>query len=105
MSFVRYNPEDSVISSETVVRGFWSGDVNANSTNFVSQSSTSEYYLNVFNGLPSLSSSAVQFSIQYGNLYGSGSLVINPTVPTGGYTPSRVVYGEYRNFIFTYKTS
>lgn len=104
MSFVRYNPEDSVISSETVIRGFWSGDVNANASNFVSQSTTSEYYLNVFNGLPSLSSSAVQFSIQYGNLYGSGSLVINPNVPSGGYTPSRVVYGEYRNLVYGTET-
>jgi len=105
MSFARYTPEDSVISSETVVRGFWSGDVNANVSNFVSQSTTSEYYLNVFNGAPAASSSVVQFSIQYGNLYGSGSLLINPNVPTGGYTPSRVVYGEYRNLVYGTETT
>jgi hypothetical protein len=104
MSFVRYNPEDSVISSETVIRGFWSGDVNANSSNFVSQSTTSEYYLDVYNGIPSLSSSAVQFSIQFGNLFGSGSALINANVPTGGYTPSRVVYGEYRNLVYGTET-
>jgi hypothetical protein len=104
MSFVRYTPEDSVISSETVIRGFWSGDVNANSSNFVSQSTTSEYYLDVYNGIPSLSSSAVQFSIQYGNLFGSGSALINNNVPTGGYTPSRVVYGEYRNLVYGTET-
>jgi hypothetical protein len=104
MSFVRYNPEDSVISSETVVRGFWSGDVNANSTNFFSQSTTSEYYLDVYNGIPTLSSSVVQFSIQFGNLFGSGSALINTNVPTGGYTPSRVVYGEYRNLVYGTET-
>ena len=104
MSFVRYNPEDSVISSETVVRGFWSGDVNTNASNFVSQSTTSEYYLDVYNGAPAASSSIVQFSIQYGNLFGSGSLLINSNVVTGGYTPSRVVYGEYRNLVYGTET-
>jgi hypothetical protein len=104
MSFVRYNTEDSVISSETVVRGFWSGDLNSNSTNFVSQSTTSEYYLDVYNGAPAASSSVVQFSIQFGNLFGSGSALINNNVVTGGYTPSRVVYGEYRNLVYGTET-
>jgi hypothetical protein len=102
MSFSRYNTEDSVISSETVVRGLWSGDTNTLST-FFTQSST-EYYVDVYNGNPSLSSSAVQFSIQYGNINGSGSNLINPNVPNGGYTPSRVVYGEYRNLVFGTET-
>jgi hypothetical protein len=104
MSFVRYNTEDSVISSETVVRGFWSGDASSNLTNFVSQSTTSEYYLDVYNGAPAASSSVVQFSIQFGNLFGSGSRLINNNVVTGGYTPSRVVYGEYRNLVYGTET-
>jgi len=101
MSFSRYNTEDSVISSETVVRGLWSGDNNTLST-FFTQSST-EYYVNVYKEDPSLSGS-VQFSIQYGNINGSGSNLINPNVPNGGYTPSRVVYGEYRNLVFGTET-
>jgi hypothetical protein len=101
MSFSRYNTEDSVISSETVVRGLWSGDTNTLST-FFTQSST-EYYVNVYKEDPSLSGS-VQFSIQYGNINGSGSNIINPNVPNGGYTPSRVVYGEYRNLVFGTET-
>jgi len=105
MSFVRYNPEDSVISSETVVRGLWSGDTSTPTFTFVSQSTTSEYYLNVYDGAPAASSSVVQFSIQYGNLFGSGSLLINTNVPTGGYTPSRVVYGEYRNLVYGTETT
>ena len=102
MSFVRYNPEDSVISSETVVRGLFTGDNNTLTT-FYSQS-VNEYYLDVYNGSPAASGSSVQFAIQYGNLYGSGSLIINPNVPTGGYTPSRVVYGEYRNLVYGTET-
>jgi hypothetical protein len=100
MSFSRYNTEDSVISSETVVRGLWSGDSNQLST-FFTQSGYTEYYLDVYKEDPSLSGS-VQFSIQYGNLNGSGSNLINPNVPN--YTPSRVVYGEYRNLVFGTET-
>ena len=101
MSFSRYNTEDSVISSETVVRGLWSGDSNALLT-FFTQSGYTEYYLDVYKEDPSLSGS-VQFSIQYGNLNGSGSNLINPNVPN--YTPSRVVYGEYRNLVYGTETT
>jgi len=50
MSFVRYNPEDSVISSETVVRGLFSGDNNSFAGTSFNSQSINEYYLNVFNG-------------------------------------------------------
>jgi len=102
MSFVRYNTEDSVISSETVVRGLWSGDNNSLST-FFTQSGYTEYYLDVYNQDPTISGSSVQFSIQYGNLNGSGSNLINTNVPN--YTPSRVVYGEYRNLVYGTETT
>jgi hypothetical protein len=101
MSFSRYNTEDSVISSETVVRGLWSGDNNSLST-FFTQSGYTEYYLDVYNGDPVISGSSVQFSVQYGNLNGSGSNLINPSV--ANYTPSRVVYGEYRNLVYGTET-
>ena len=103
MSFSRYNTEDSVISSETVVRGLFSGDSNVLNGSSVNTSSYTEYYLNVFNGDPASSGSAVQFSIQYGNLKGSGSALINASVP--GYTPSRVIYGEYRNLVYGTETT
>jgi len=100
MSFVRYNPEDSVISSETVVRGLFTsntgGDSNTLST-FVTQSGYTEYYLDVYNATVA-SSGSVQFAIQYGNINGSGSNVINSAVP--GKSPSRIVYGEYRNLVY-----
>jgi hypothetical protein len=102
MSFSRYNTEDSVISSETVVRGLWSGDNNSLSTFFTQSGWNTEYYLDVYNQDPTLSGSSVQFSIQYGNLNGSGSNLINPSV--ANYTPSRVVYGEYRNLVYGTET-
>jgi hypothetical protein len=97
MSFSRYNPEDSVISSETVVRGLWSGDNNSIS-NFFTASTYTEYYLDVYNNCELCSGSSVQFSIQYGNIRGRGSKLINSAVT--GASPSRIIYGEYRNLVY-----
>jgi len=97
MSFSRYQPEDSVISSETVVRPMWTGD-NYTLTTFFTASSYTEYYLDVYQTGSALSGSEVQFSIQYGNINGSGSAPINNTVV--GASPSRVVYGQYRNLVY-----
>jgi hypothetical protein len=101
MSFVRYNTEDSVISAESVVRAMWTGDAYTLSTFFTSSTYT-EYYLDVYNGNPSSTGSEMQFDIQYGHIYGSGSAPINPTVQ--GYSPSRVVYGQYRNLVYGTET-
>ncbi len=94
MSFSRYNTDDQVVSSETVVRGLWGGDNNQLSS-FYTSSTYTEYYLDVYD---TTATSSLQFAIQYGNLQGSGSALINPNVP--GLTPSRVVYGEYRNLVY-----
>jgi len=102
MSFVRYNTEDSVISAETVVRGLWSGDNNSLSS-FFTASSYTEYYLDVYQLAPTTTGSSVQFDIQYGNISGSGSAPINPTV--SGYSPSRIVYGQYRNLVYGTETT
>jgi hypothetical protein len=102
MSFTRYNTEDSVISSETVVRGLWSGD-NYTLSSFFTSSTYTEYYLDVYDANLILStSSSVQFSIQYGHVSGSGSAPINAAVP--GYSPSRIVYGQYRNLVYGTET-
>jgi hypothetical protein len=97
MSFVRYNTEDSVISAETVVAGLWSGD-NYTLNTFATASGYTEYYLDVYNTGSNFSGSSIQFDIQYGNIYGSGSTAINASVP--GKTPSRIVYGQYRNLVY-----
>ena len=102
MSFTRYATEDSVISSETVVRGLWSGDDYTLSSFFTS--SYTEYYLDVYDAsLLTSNSSSVQFSLQFGHVSGSGSAPINTAVP--GYSPSRVVYGQYRNLIYGTETT
>ena len=99
MSFVRYNTDDQVVSSETVVRGLWSGDLYTLASFFTASSNT-EYYLNVYN---SATTESLQFAIQYGTLNGSGSTPINSLVP--GATPTRIVYGEYRNLVYGTETN
>jgi hypothetical protein len=101
MSFIRYAQDDSVVSSETAVRGLFSGDTNTLSTFFTASSNT-EYYLNVYDSITSNPSSSVQFTVQYGNLYGSGSALINSLVTSS--SPSRIVYGQYRNLVYGTET-
>lgn len=94
MSFNRYNTEDSVISSETVVRGLWSGD-NATLSSVATsstQAAASNFYLDVYNG------GEVAFSIEYAHISGSGSAYFNSNVTSS--SPTKVVYGQYRNLIY-----
>jgi hypothetical protein len=112
MSFVRYTPEDSVVSTETVVRPMWSGDTNTLTTFYTSSVITSSFYTNVYADYPgalTVTTSSVQFAIQYGNKYGSGSNFINDDVttqlPDNSYlTPTRVVYGQYRTLLLGTET-
>jgi hypothetical protein len=100
MSFIRYNTDDSVISSETVVRGMWVNDSNNLVTFFTSSVVTSSYYLNIYN---TVSTSSLQFTIQYGHVSGSGSSDINLGVPD--ITPTRITYGQYRSLIYNDENS
>ena len=95
MSFVRYATDDSVISSETVVRGMWTNDTASLTTFFTSSTSTSSYYLNVYN---TQATSSLQFAIQYAHVSGSGSAPLNTSVASN--TPTRIVYGQYRSLIY-----
>ena len=95
MSFIRYNTDDSVISSETVVRGMWTSDSPTITTFFTSSIVTSSYYLNVYD---TSTLSNLQFAIQYGHSQGSGSSDINSSVTD--ITPTRITYGQYRSLIY-----
>lgn len=99
MSFTRFNQEDSVVSSETVIRGLWDGDTNELTSFFTSSNATSSYYVEVYKTSLSVNPSAsVQFSVEYGHISGSGSNALNSLVP--GISPTRIVYGQYRNLVY-----
>jgi hypothetical protein len=79
----------------------WTGDTNTLSTFFTASTYTTiggEYYLDTYQTGSTLSGSEVQFDIQYGHIAGSGSLPVNANVR--GYSPSRIVYGQYRNLVY-----
>lgn len=96
--FSVFSNEDVVPNQqETVTRALWTGGNGTLSTFFTSSAQTAaqkQYYLELYNS-SSISScnSEAQFSIAYGNRFGSGS------VDQGGQiedTPSRAIYGQYR---------
>jgi hypothetical protein len=85
----------------------WSGDTNILATYYTSSVITSSFYTNVYAEYPGVltsTSASVQFAVQYGNRYGSGSAYINASVTnqladSSSITPSRVVYGQYRTLL------
>ena len=81
---------------EKVTRGLWSGNVATLTTFFTSsaQSSTQkQYYYEIFDGISTDSTSESQFSITYGNYYGSGSLGQNED------SPSNAIYSQYQQIL------
>jgi hypothetical protein len=100
MSFKRLDPEDFLVSIDSVTATAWSTNNPQLSTFFTSSttSSNDSYYKNVYQTSSTATSAAVQFAIAYGNKVGSGSVNYNDLVP--GATPTRTVYGQYRNLIY-----
>jgi hypothetical protein len=99
MSFTRLDPADFVVSSDSVTAPAWSNGVTTLTSFFTASApGTGSYYLDVYNGNPTGSTSAIQFSIAYGRQDGSGSTPLNPLV--AGNTPTRITFGQYRNIIY-----
>ncbi len=101
MSFKRFDIEDIVISSDAATAPAWSNNVVTLEAFYTSSDqvarSSGDYYYNVFQINPTGSNAAIQFSIAYGDLKGSGSLNFNSNVD--GLSPSQVVYKQYRTLV------
>jgi len=100
MSFKRLDPEDFLVSIDSVTATAWSTNNPTLTTFFTSSTATTNdsYYKNVYQTGSTASGSAVQFAIAYGNSKGSGSANFNDLVP--GVSPTRTVYGQYRNLVY-----
>lgn len=100
MSFKRLDPEDFLVSVDSITATAWSTNSPRLSTFYTSSvSSTNDaYYKNVYQTASADSSAVVQFALTYGNKDGSGSANFNDLVP--GKSPTRTVYGQYRNLIY-----
>jgi hypothetical protein len=97
MSFTTLDITDFVVSAEAVTAPAWSSNIPTLNTFFTSSASSS-FYLDVYNTGSNLVNSAIQFTIAYGDLNGSGSAPINSLIATN--TPTRITYGQYRNIVY-----
>jgi hypothetical protein len=101
MSFIPLNTEDFVVSSDSITSTLWSNNYTSLTsffTNTISNPITNNAYLPVYSENPLTNASALpQFSISYGQLYGSGSAPINILV--AGLSPTRITYGQFRTLI------
>lgn len=100
MSFKRLDPEDFLISADSVTAGAWTNDIPTLSTFFTSSTQeaalSGDYYLDVYNENTATSPTAsVQFSVAYGNSNGSGSVLYDPGID--GKSPTATVFGQFQN--------
>lgn len=101
MSFKRLDPEDISISAESVTAPVWTGNLVTLTTFFTSSeqaaSTAGDFYIDVYQTASNLDNAAVQFSIAYCDLQGSGS--VDFTTGVSGSSPSQVNYKTYRNLV------
>jgi hypothetical protein len=101
MAFKRLDPEDFVVSSDSITSTLWSTGA-PTLTEFYTSSiqeagSSGNYYLSVFQTASTEDTAAVQFDIVYADSIGSGSTLYNSIVPENSYT--KTMYGQYRSLI------
>jgi len=107
MAFKRFDPEDFVVSSDSITSTLWSTGA-PTLTEFYTSSvqaagSSGNYYLSVYQTASNLSTAAVQFDIAYADGLGSGSALYNSIVPSNSYT--KTIYGQYRSLILEDETA
>ena len=101
MSFKRLDPQDFVISADSITNTLWSGDAVTLDSFFTSSTqeagSSGDYYLSIYQTASSDSTAKVQFDIAYGNKQGSGSIAYNSGI--AGKSPTSTIYGQYRTMV------
>ena len=101
MSFKRLDPEDFVVSSDSITSTLWSTNALTLTQFFTSSvqegGSSGDFYLTVYQTSSTLTNSTPQFEIAYADSVGSGSSLYNSAVD--GKSPSTSIYGQYRSLI------
>ena len=101
MAFKRLDPEDFVVSSDSVTSTVWSNNSPSLSTFHTSstqrEGSSGPYYLSVYQTASDDDTAAVQFQIAYANRNGGGGVNFDNTVPF--VSPTTTIYGQYRTLI------
>ena len=107
MSFKRLDPQDFLISADSVVGGMWTGG-GSTQTEFYTSSTqetanSGDYYLDVYQTGSTLTNAEVQFAVSYGDKFGSGSAQFDSNIK--GKSPSSVVYGQIQNIVLGDETN
>ena len=101
MSFKRLDPQDFVVSADSITSTLWSDSQPTLTTFYTSSTqeagSSGDYYLSIYQTASSDATAAVQFNIAYGNKQGSGSIAYNSGVV--GKSPTSTIYGQYRTMV------
>lgn len=101
MSFKRLDPEDFLISADSVTAGAWTGNVPTLTQFFTSSvqiaGASGNYYVSVYQTGSTLDEAEVQFNIAFGNSNGSGSVLYDAGI--NGKSPSSTVYGQFQNIV------
>ena len=101
MGFKRFDPEDFLVSADSVSSTVWSSNQPTLSTFFTSSTQANDrsgdYYLSVFQTASSEPNAEVQFDIAYANSTGGGGLAYNSDV--SNISPTATIYGQYRSMV------
>jgi hypothetical protein len=101
MAFKRFDPEDFVVSTDSITSTLWSTGTPTLTEFFTSSiqeaGSSGNYYLSVYQTSSTLTSAQVQLDVVYADSLGSGSELYNIAVPQNSYT--KTMYGQYRSLI------
>lgn len=102
MAFKRLDPEDFVVSADSITAPAWTNNTPSLSQMYTSSvqaaGNSGNYYLNIYQTQSGDPSAEIQFNVAYGDSKGSGSLLYNAGIDE--FSPSRTIYGQFRNLIY-----
>ena len=102
MAFVRLDTQDFIVSADSITAPAWTDNAPTLNSMFTSSvqaaGSSGNYFLNVYQTSSTDTSAEIQFNISYGNKQGSGSLLYDSGI--NGLSPTRTIYGQFRNLIY-----
>jgi len=108
MGYKRLDPDDFVVSAQSITATCWTGNVVNLTTFFTSSNQVSsisgKYYTNIFNADSGSANRESQFQIAYGNKNGGGALAYNNAAAAGVSTTS-TIYGQYRSLVLEDETA
>ena len=101
MSFKAFEPDDFLISADSITAGAWAGNIPTLTefyTSSVQKAGVSgNYYLDVFQTGSTETGAAVQFNIAFGDSNGSGSVLYDAGINGKSYTST--IFGQWQNIV------